>query len=90
MDRVLTQGDKLNLIKARKQLSSVKSLEEEKETMRKLMKKSKINLARTVKPNMIPKHDGSTTNSRLSTLFYFYFSTLTYTMSIRIPLSPLK
>lgn len=59
--RVLTQGDKLNLIKARKQLSPAK---EKGENNEKLPEKNKISSSRTVKPNMIPKRDGSTANTR--------------------------
>ena len=75
MGRVLTQGDKLNLIKARKQLSPVKNLEEKSENNEKIVEKPKISSTRTVKPNMIPKRDGSTANTRLITLFYFRIST---------------
>merc|ERR1711892_854211 len=61
LGRVLTQGDKLNLIKARKQLSPTK---EKGENNEKLPEKTKIISSRTVKPNMIPKRDGSTANTR--------------------------
>lgn len=61
LGRVLTQGDKLNLIKARKQLSPAK---EKGENSEKLPEKNKISSSRTVKPNMIPKRDGSTANTR--------------------------
>jgi len=65
MGRVLTQGDKLNLIKARKQLSPGKTLQEKSENNEKLPEKDKkISSSRTVKPNMIPKRDGSTANTR--------------------------
>ena len=52
----------MNLIKARKQLSPTK---EKGENSEKVPEKTKISSSRTVKPNMIPKRDGSTANTRL-------------------------
>ena len=66
--RVLTQGDKLNIIKARKQLSPAK---EKGENNEKLPEKNKISSSRQVKPNMIPKRDGSTANTRWKELSHF-------------------
>ena len=84
--RVLTQGDKLNLIKARKfqqasknnlvegsgenQESKIQGLDSSTPAKTKSKtstdgKTSKLNSLRTAKPNILPKREGSRTNSRL-------------------------
>ena len=85
---MLTQGDKLNLIKARKFQqasksnladgqgenleSNIQGLESTNLTKTKSKtstegKTSKLNSLRTSKPNILPKREGSRTNSRYTT-----------------------
>ena len=61
--KVLTQGDKLNIMKARKQLSPAKS-QDKVEQKEKPSDKTRLRSTRATKPNILPKRDGSSNNSR--------------------------
>lgn len=62
---VLTQGDKLNIIKARNQIGPVKATQAEKAEMKEKMNEQKTKVAtRATKPNLLPKRESANSNSR--------------------------
>ena len=59
----MTQGDKLNIIKARNHIASVKS--SEKNEMKEKLNDQKTKVAtRATKPNLLPKRESANSNSR--------------------------
>lgn len=60
---VLTQGDKLNIIKARNHIASVKSSERTEMKEKLNDQKTKVS-TRATKPNLLPKRESANSNSR--------------------------
>ena len=62
---MLTQGDKLNIIKARNQFGPVKTSQSDKTEIKEKMNDQKTKVStRATKPNLLPKREAVNANSR--------------------------